>query len=84
MKVEYEKNINNYIDGFGIREEEKGNAIKMADMKNFDRIWAEYPHALLEASEEAVGLNKGQAGNSEVGHMTIGAGKVLKQSEIIS
>lgn len=71
------------FDGFGIREEEKGNAIKMADMKNFDRIWAEYPHALLEASEEAVGLNKGQAGNSEVGHMTIGAGKVLKQSEIL-
>ena len=71
------------FDGFGIREEEKGNAIKMADMKNFDRIWAEYPHALLEASEEAVGLNKGQAGNSEVGHMTIGAGRVLKQSEIL-
>ncbi len=71
------------FDGFGYREEEKGNAIKQAKMNNFNRIWNEYPHALLEASEEAVGLNKGQAGNSEVGHMTIGAGRVLKQSEIL-
>lgn len=71
------------FDGFGYREEEKGNAVKQAKMNNFNRIWNEYPHALLEASEEAVGLNKGQAGNSEVGHMTIGAGRVLKQSEIL-
>lgn len=71
------------FDGFGIRDEELGNAVKQAEMNNFNRLWKSYPHALLDASEEAVGLNKGQAGNSEVGHMTIGAGRVLKQSEIL-
>lgn len=71
------------LDGFGIRDEEVGNAVKAADMKNFKNLWSKYPHSLLEASEEAVGLPKGQAGNSEVGHMTIGAGRLLKQNEII-
>lgn len=71
------------FDGFGIREEEKGNAVKAADMVNFNKLWNEYPHALLEASGSAVGLNDGQAGNSEVGHMTIGAGRILKQPEIL-
>ena len=71
------------FDGFGIRDEESGNAVKQAEMNNFNHLWKSYPHALLDASEEAVGLNKGQAGNSEVGHMTIGAGRVLKQSEIL-
>ena len=71
------------FDGFGIRDEELGNAVKQAEMNNFNYLWKSYPHALLDASEEAVGLNKGQAGNSEVGHMTIGAGRVLKQSEIL-
>ena len=71
------------FDGFGIRDEELGNAVKQAEMNNFNHLWKSYPHALLDASEEAVGLNKGQAGNSEVGHMTIGAGRVLKQSEIL-
>lgn len=71
------------LDGFGYREEEIGNAIKAANMMNFNFLWDNYPHTLLAASEEAVGLNKGQAGNSEVGHMTIGAGRLLKQNEII-
>ena len=71
------------FDGFGIREEEEGNAVKAAKMNNFNKIFSEYPHTLLEASEEAVGLHKGQPGNSEVGHMTIGAGKLLKQNEIL-
>ena len=71
------------LDGFGYREEEKGNAILAAHMKTFTELWNRYPHALLEASEEAVGLSKGQAGNSEVGHMTIGAGRLLKQSEML-
>lgn len=71
------------LDGFGYREEEKGNAILAAHMKTFTELWNKYPHALLEASEEAVGLSKGQAGNSEVGHMTIGAGRLLKQSEML-
>ena len=71
------------FDGFGIREEELGNAIKVAKMNNFNNLLKEYPHTLLKASEEAVGLKTGQAGNSEVGHMTIGAGRLLKQSEIL-
>lgn len=71
------------LDGIGYREEEKGNAILAAHMKTFTELWNKYPHALLEASEEAVGLSKGQAGNSEVGHMTIGAGRLLKQSEML-
>lgn len=71
------------LDGFGYKEDEKGNAIKAAHMNTFDSLWNEFPHALLEASEEAVGLQSGQAGNSEVGHMTIGAGRLLKQNEIL-
>lgn len=71
------------FDGFGMRDEEKGNAIKAANMVNFNKFWKEYPHALLEASEEKVGLTKGQFGNSEVGHMTIGAGRLVKQNETI-
>lgn len=71
------------LDGFGYREEVEGNAIKAANMTTFDSLWNSYPHALLGASEEAVGLNKGQAGNSEVGHMTIGAGRLIKQNEIV-
>lgn len=68
------------FDGFGIREDESGNAIKAADMKNFNDFFNSYPHALLHASEEYVGLMPGQMGNSEVGHMTIGAGRVIKSS----
>jgi len=67
------------LDGFGYREEEYGNAIKMADTKNFDKIWNEYPHTTLYASEEYVGLNEKEFGNSEIGHMTIGAGRKIKQ-----
>ena len=69
------------IDGFGIREESKGNAIKDADMNTFNKIWDEYPHSLLEASGEAVGLREGEFGNSETGHMTIGAGRKVLQNE---
>lgn len=71
------------FDGFGMRDEEKGNAVKAADMVNFNKFWNKYPHALLDASEEKVGLTKGQFGNSEVGHMTIGAGRLVKQNETI-
>lgn len=67
------------LDGFGFREEAKGNAIIAAKPQNFDNLWHKYPHALLEASETKVGLLPGQFGNSEVGHMTIGAGRRLKQ-----
>lgn len=68
------------LDGYGIREEEYGNAIKMAEAPNFNRIWEMYPHTTLFASEEYVGLKTGQFGNSEIGHKTIGAGRLLKQN----
>ena len=71
------------LDGFGLRDEEQGNAIKAADMKCFNGLWEEYPHSTLSASEEAVGLHEGQFGNSEVGHMTIGAGRLIKQKDTI-
>lgn len=67
------------LDGFGMREEEYGNAIKLAKPTNFNNLWKQYPHSLLYASEEYVGLEHGQFGNSEVGHLTIGAGRKIKQ-----
>lgn len=68
------------MDGFGIRENTYGNAIAAAKKTNLDRIFAKYPHTLIQASGEAVGLPEGQMGNSEVGHMNIGAGRVVFQS----
>ena len=67
------------LDGFGYREEEKGNAIKMANTPNIDYLFNNYPHSLLDASGEEVGLPKGQMGNSEVGHLNIGAGRIVYQ-----
>ena len=68
------------LDGYGLREEEKGNAVKLADNKVFEMLWNKYPHTTLEASGKAVGLPAGQMGNSEVGHMNIGAGRIVYQS----
>ncbi|MEI6420027.1 MAG: 2,3-bisphosphoglycerate-independent phosphoglycerate mutase [bacterium] len=65
------------LDGWGFREDKKDNAIASAKTPNFDALWNKYPHTLLEASGRAVGLPEGQMGNSEVGHTTIGAGKVI-------
>ena len=67
------------LDGIGIRENPWGNAFKKAITPNFDYLWSNYPHCLLEASGEAVGLPKGQMGNSEIGHMNIGTGRVMHQ-----
>lgn len=67
------------LDGVGIRNEEKGNAFLKANKPNFDYLWNNYPHSLLEASGELVGLPEGQMGNSEVGHMNIGAGRIVYQ-----
>ena len=67
------------LDGVGIREEETGNAVKNANTKALDKLIKEFPNSKLKASGEAVGLPKGQMGNSEVGHITIGAGKVINQ-----
>jgi 2,3-bisphosphoglycerate-independent phosphoglycerate mutase len=67
------------LDGWGLAPSGAGNAVELADTPVFDRLWAEYPHATLKASGEAVGLPPGQMGNSEVGHLTIGSGRVLFQ-----
>lgn len=68
------------LDGFGIRDEVMGNAVKQSKTPNFDRFYNKYAHNQLEASGEAVGLPKGQMGNSEVGHLNIGAGRIVYQS----
>ncbi|MGG0719984.1 2,3-bisphosphoglycerate-independent phosphoglycerate mutase [Robertmurraya massiliosenegalensis] len=68
------------LDGFACRDEVKGNAVAQANKPNFDRLWKQFPHAQLTASGEAVGLPEGQMGNSEVGHLNIGAGRVVYQS----
>ena len=68
------------LDGFAFRDETFGNAVAHANKPNFDRYWAQFPHATLTASGEAVGLPDGQMGNSEVGHLNIGAGRIVYQS----
>ncbi|WP_409272165.1 2,3-bisphosphoglycerate-independent phosphoglycerate mutase [Neobacillus sp. SCS-31] len=68
------------LDGFGLRGERFGNAVAQAKKPNFERYWNKYPHAQLRASGEAVGLPEGQMGNSEVGHLNIGAGRIVYQS----
>ncbi|WP_407270756.1 2,3-bisphosphoglycerate-independent phosphoglycerate mutase [Radiobacillus sp. PE A8.2] len=68
------------LDGFACRDELKGNAVKQANTPNFDRYWNKYAHNQLQASGEAVGLPEGQMGNSEVGHLNIGAGRIVYQS----
>jgi 2,3-bisphosphoglycerate-independent phosphoglycerate mutase len=67
------------LDGWGYREETTYNAIAYARTPQWDRWWQDYPHLLLDASGSAVGLPTGQMGNSEVGHMHIGAGRVIYQ-----
>jgi 2,3-bisphosphoglycerate-independent phosphoglycerate mutase len=67
------------LDGWGYRPEREGNAIAMAKVPTWDRLWARAPRTLLEASGEPVGLPCGQIGNSEVGHLNLGAGRVVKQ-----
>lgn len=68
------------LDGFACREETEGNAVAQADTPNFDRYWQSYPHTHLRACGKAVGLPEGQMGNSEVGHLNIGAGRIVYQS----
>ena len=66
-------------DGWGVRKEREGNAVELGATPNWHRYWNEYPHTLLAASGEAVGLPEGTMGNSEVGHLNIGAGRVVYQ-----
>ena len=68
------------LDGFGIREETYGNAIAAANKPVLDELFAKYPFITIEASGEPVGLPAGQMGNSEVGHLNIGAGSVVYQN----
>nr|WP_106780885.1 2,3-bisphosphoglycerate-independent phosphoglycerate mutase [Lysinibacillus timonensis] len=68
------------LDGFAFRDEKFGNAVAQANKPNFDRYWNLFPHSTLIASGEAVGLPEGQMGNSEVGHLNIGAGRIVYQS----
>lgn len=67
------------LDGFGWREDAADNAMRLAHTPNFDRLWSAGPHAFLRTSGEDVGLPEGQMGNSEVGHLNIGAGRVVMQ-----
>jgi len=67
------------LDGFGVNPGKKNNAIAAADTPNLDEYFARYPHTTLHASGMAVGLPDGQMGNSEVGHLTLGCGSIIKQ-----
>jgi 2,3-bisphosphoglycerate-independent phosphoglycerate mutase len=67
------------LDGWGLAPPGPGNAVELADTPVFDALWETYPQTTLAASGEAVGLPRGQMGNSEVGHLTIGSGRVLFQ-----
>src|ERR1700681_3864480 len=67
------------LDGFGWREEAADNAVRQAKTPTFDRLWGAGPHGFLRPSGEDVGLPHGQMGNSEVGHLNIGAGRVVVQ-----
>ena len=67
------------LDGWGCREEKKNNAIESANKPFFDSLWSTYPHTTLEASGPSLGLPEGQIGDSEIGHMTIGAGRIIDE-----
>lgn len=68
------------LDGFGLRDEYEGNAVAQSKKPNYDRLWNQYSNTTLIASGEAVGLPDGQMGNSEVGHLNIGAGRIVYQN----
>ena len=67
------------LDGWGWREETAGNAIRLAKVPRWDQLWKKYPHTFLRACGESVGLPDQTMGNSEVGHMNIGAGRIVSQ-----
>jgi len=68
------------LDGFGHRSAPEDNAVHAAHTPNLDRLWREAPHTLVSGSGLDVGLPEGQMGNSEVGHMSLGAGRIVYQS----
>src|SRR5918992_775953 len=67
------------LDGFGVNPSKRNNAVLEARTPRLDEYFAKYPHTVLDASGAAVGLPAGQMGNSEVGHLNLGAGTVVKQ-----
>lgn len=67
------------LDGWGVTQDNPGNAITQAHATNFNALWFSYPHTVLVASGQAVGLPEGQVGNSEVGHLNLGAGRIIFQ-----
>ncbi|RAQ38598.1 2,3-bisphosphoglycerate-independent phosphoglycerate mutase, partial [Arthrospira sp. O9.13F] len=67
------------LDGWGYREQTDGNAIAVGNTPVMDSLWTAYPRTLIQASGKAVGLPEGQMGNSEVGHLNLGAGRVVPQ-----
>ena len=67
------------LDGWGLAEPGPGNAVELADTPVFDELWERYPHTTLTAWGPAVGLPEGQMGNTEVGHLNLGAGAIVKQ-----
>src|SRR5213083_2229662 len=67
------------LDGWGLAPDGPGNAISQAKTPIFDELWSSYPHTTLSTSGRDVGLPPGQMGNSEVGHLNLGAGAVVKQ-----
>ncbi len=71
------------LDGWGIAKKSKANAIELAKKSNFDTLWKENSHTTLKASGHDAGLPKGQPGNSEAGHMNIGAGRILEQDSVV-
>ena len=66
------------LDGFGLREKKSGNSVAMANTPNLDRLFSNYPNSTLTTFGEEVGLPKNQMGNSEVGHLHIGAGRIVQ------
>src|SRR5256886_10734751 len=67
------------LDGWGLAEPSPGNAVELARTPVFDALWRAFPHTTLTACGRAVGLPDGQMGNSEVGHLNLGAGAVVRQ-----
>lgn len=67
------------LDGWGISENKEGNAIALARTPNFDKYWSTFPHSQLGASGESVGLPRGEVGNTETGHLNLGAGRIVYQ-----
>lgn len=79
MKIKKRPTMLMILDGFGLNKRTEGNAVALANTPALDKIFAEYPHTELQASGSAVGLPDGQMGNSEVGHLNIGAGRIVYQ-----